>query len=132
MAETVKQQKKTYPELRDALGEALIYQGELKGELDDLNVKKAEQKKFIRAARWFSEERYRRKAHYWTIMADIAEVRSLIKENQQLVKKLETAIVDCGKRQFKAEASKAAKSGNPTAGKPAESSNPATASKPNN
>ena len=86
MAETVeKKGKKTYPELLEALGKTLLYQGELEDELDNLYVQKAEQRKIVRAARWFSEDRYRKKAQYWTIKANIVEVRELIKDNIRLI-----------------------------------------------
>ena len=58
MAETVeKKGKKTYPELLDALGKTLLYQGELEDELDNLYAQKAEQRKIVRAARGFAEDR---------------------------------------------------------------------------
>ena len=101
MAETVEKKekrKKTYPELLDALGKTLLYQGELEDELEDLYAQKAEQRKIVRAARWFSEDRYRKKAKYWTIKANIVEVRKLIKGNIRLIEKLETAVKNCHER----------------------------------
>lgn len=101
MAETVEKKekrKKTYPELLDALGKTLLYQGELEEELDNLYAQKAEQRKIVRAARWFSEDRYRKKAKYWTIKANIVEVRKAIKDNIRLIEKLETAVKNCHER----------------------------------
>ena len=118
MAETVeKKGKKTYPELLDALGKTLLYQGELEDELDNLYAQKAEQRKIVRAARWFSEDRYRKKAQYWTIKANIVEVRELIKDNTRLIEKLEVAVKNCRERR-KPEPDKPATPSKPAVDKP--------------
>lgn len=120
MAETVEKKekrKKTYPELLDALGETLLYQGKLESDLDDLYAQKAEQRKIIRAARWFSEDRYRKKAKYWTIKADIVELRKEIKDNTRLKEKLEAAVMNCYERR-KPEPAKPAAPNKPAGNKP--------------
>ena len=87
--------KGNYPELRDALGKALLCQRELELELEDLIALKRTRFRAAFWAKWFSEDRYRKWAKYWAVRADIVSCRADIKENLIIIKDLEDKVKGC-------------------------------------
>lgn len=87
--------KGNYPELRDALGKALLCQRELELELEDLIALKRTRFRAAFWAKWFSEDRYRKWAKYWAVRADIVSCRTDIKENLIIIKDLEDKVKGC-------------------------------------
>jgi hypothetical protein len=94
MAE-VKKRKKTYPELLNALGNALLKRGELEDELANYIQARHDQRCVARQAKWFSEDRYLKWAEYYQIKASIVAVREDIKRNNLTITHLEDEISAC-------------------------------------
>lgn len=91
----VKKRRKTYPELLNALGSALLKRGELEDELANYIQARRDQRSVARQAKWFSEDRYLKWAEYYQIKANIVAVRDDIKRNNLTIAHLEDEISAC-------------------------------------
>lgn len=91
----VKKRKKTYPELLNNLGQALLRRGELEDELANYIQARHDQRIVARQAKWFSEDRYLKWAEYYQIKANIVAVREDIKRNNLTIAHLEDEISAC-------------------------------------
>lgn len=91
MAETNKR-KRPYAELLNNLGQALLERGQLADELYNTIAAKREKRKEANNSKWFSEERYIRRAEYYQLKANIVAIRRDIKANRLKIAHLEDQI----------------------------------------
>ena len=88
--------KKSYEELLDDLGEALMDRGELDVRLTELCQEKKMLKKMARRAKWFSEDRYSKWADFYACRAEIEHVKKIINGNNRKIDALENRIAAFG------------------------------------